>query len=324
MNPMRRTGLELTHRAVHAFLLALPAAHYDVRAIPAEEDTGPAQLWQPGAPGLLRLIPTLRARNAGGHHIYVRPLDAAYVLVDDLDADGLDALRGAGHVPAATVLTSPHNHQCWLRVAEPGAGPQPEVATEVGRLAAERYGGDPGAVAATQLGRLPGLANRKAMHQRRDGSYPFVLLLSTSHGPDPAAADLLAEARARVEERRRGWPATGLDTDRARGALRDRSPQEEYAEAERRLRAALPPGTPLDRSRLDHALARRLLRRGAGRERVAHVLHAGERAAAMTAADAEAYVARTVAAAERGSAGDGADHGGGDPGREGEVEEEGR
>jgi hypothetical protein len=323
MNPMHRTGLELTYRAVSGLLAALPAAHYDVRAIPAEEGSGPAQLWQPGATGLLRLIPTLRARNAGGHHIYVRPLDTAYVLVDDLDADGLDALRGAGHVPAAVVLTSPHNRQAWLRMAEPGAGLRPEVATEAGRLAAERYGGDPGAVAATQLGRMPGLANRKAMHQRRDGSYPYVLLLSTSQGPDPAAADLLAEAQARVEERRRGSATTGSDTERGRGALRGCAPEEEYAEAERRLRAALPPGTPLDRSRLDHALGRRLLRRGAGRERVARVLRAGERAAAMTAADAEAYIARTIAAVERGSAADGADHGGGDPGR-GELEEEGR
>jgi hypothetical protein len=123
MSTMRHTGLELTYRAVEAFLSALPAARYDVRAIPADSTAAPPELWQPGATGLMRLIPMLRARNAADYHIYVRPLDTAYVLVDDLDADGLDALRSAGHVPAALVLTSPHSHQAWLRVGEPGAGP---------------------------------------------------------------------------------------------------------------------------------------------------------------------------------------------------------
>ncbi len=95
MNAMRATGLEPTYRAVHAFLSALPASRYDVRAIPAEGSSASPELWQPGAHGLLRLIPSLRARKAHAFHIYVRPADTAYILVDDPDADGLDALRAA-------------------------------------------------------------------------------------------------------------------------------------------------------------------------------------------------------------------------------------
>jgi hypothetical protein len=138
-----RTGLELTYRAIAAFLSALPASRYDLRAIPADAGCALPQLWQPGAQGLLRLVPTLRARNAEGFHIYVRPLDTAYLLVDDLDPDGLDALRAAGHLPAAVVMTSPHNHQVWLRLGARGAGCRPT-------LRPRRRGSRPSASAATR------------------------------------------------------------------------------------------------------------------------------------------------------------------------------
>jgi hypothetical protein len=162
------------------------------------------------------------------------------------------------------------------------------------------------------------------MHQRRDGSFPFVLLLATSHAPDPAASGLLAEARARVEARQHVPPSVGSDEARPANGLRSSTPEAEYAEARQRVCAALPPGATLDRSRLDHSLATRLLRRGASPRHVSRVLHAGERAAEMTTTDAEAYVARTVAAAQEEIAQEGADHGGASPGRGEEERERGR
>jgi hypothetical protein len=149
-----------------------------------------------------------------------------------------------------------------------------------------------------------------------------VLLLATSSATDPAAAALLAEARARAEAQRRASSSSAAHgtTHRSPRRLRASTPEAEYAEARRRVLASLPPGMVLDRSRLDHTLARRLLRRDAGRDWIARVLRAGDRAAAMSAADADAYVARTIAAAEREVAQEGSDHGGGDPGR---GEEEG-
>jgi hypothetical protein len=78
----------------------------------------------------------------------------------------------------------------------------------------------------------------------------------------------------------------------------------------------------VDRSRLDHAVARRLLGRGATRDFVRAVLLAGDRAAELQEAEAQAYVTRTAAAAAGELAREGAaDHGGG--GNPGKGDEEG-
>lgn len=306
---------DFTLRAVTGWLAALPAARYDVRIVP-EGDAGRPELRNPTADGLLRLLPLLKARNAAGAHVYARPADTAYVLVDDVDEDGLDAMGLAGHRPAAVVATSPWNHQVWLRLAGPGAGPPAAVASQTAKLAAERYGGDRGAASAVQLGRLPGFTNRKPRHERADGSFPYVTLLSTSDGVDDEARYLMWVAAGVEEHARR----LRLELPRAevvgrQARLRPCRPEEEYREARRRVDAALPPGTRLDRSRLDHAVARRLLGRGATRDRVGAVLLAGDCAAEMHGAEAQAYVARTIAAAAGELAREGADHGGGDPGK---------
>lgn len=61
----------------------------------------------------------------------------------------------------------------------------------------------------------------------------------------------------------------------------------------------MPPGARLDRPRLDHAVARRLLSWGVGLAFACAAVLAGERARAMPAAAAAAYAARTVDAAAR-------------------------
>ncbi|MGK7864671.1 DNA-primase RepB domain-containing protein [Falsiroseomonas sp. E2-1-a4] len=313
---------DFTLRAVKGWLAALPAARYDVRIVP-EGDAGRPELRNPTADGLLRLLPLLKARNAAGAHIYARPADTSYVLVDDIDQDGLEAMRAAGHRPAAVLGTSPWNHQVWLRLAEPGAGPQAVVASQTAKLAAERYDGDRGAASAVQLGRLAGFTNRKARHERADGSFPYVMLLSTCEGVDDEARYLMWVAEG-VEEHarqlRQELPRAA--TVRRQGRLRPCRPEDEYREARRRIEAALPPGMRVDRSRLDHAVARRLLGRGATRDFVRAVLLAGDRAAEMQEAEAQDYVTRTTAAAAGELAREGAaDHGGG--GNPGKGDEEG-
>jgi hypothetical protein len=322
--PSTTVRADLTLRAVRGWLAALPASRYDICIVP-ELDAGRPELRNPTADGLLRLLPLLRARNAAGAHIYARPSDTAYLLIDDVDQDGLEAMRVAGHCPAAVVATSPWNHQTWLRLAAPGAGPSALVASQAAKLAAERYGGDLGAASAVQLGRLPGFTNRKARHERADGSFPYVTLLSTCDGVDEEAGYLmwLAEGVEELACRRRA-ELPPVEAVRRGARLRPCGPEEEYREARRRIEDALPPGTAVDRSRLDHAIARRQLARGATRDRVRAVLLAGDRAVEMRVAEAQAYVARTVAAAEAELAREGgADHGGGgDPGK-GEEEEDG-
>jgi uncharacterized protein (DUF2062 family) len=59
----------------------------------------------------------------------------------------------------------------------------------------------------------------------------------------------------------------------------------------------------LDRSRLDAAIARRLLRRGATPEHVAATIAAGEKARSLPPGEAETYAQRTLAAAMRDATG---------------------
>ncbi len=150
---------------------------------------------------------------------------------------------------------------------------------------------------------MPGFTNRKSRHERADGSHPYVLLRAAGGGVCPSAGRLLAEARGSA--RGAGTPppppagpgaAIGRHPRRA-SALR--RPAVEHAEAARRIAASLPPGAALDRSRVDAAIARRLLMLGVAAEAVAAVVAAGPKAAAMPGAAAAGYVARTVRAAAR-------------------------
>ncbi|WP_159351027.1 DNA-primase RepB domain-containing protein [Roseomonas harenae] len=290
-----------TEQAVRSWTAALPAAAYDVRLVPADGD-GPALRRQVSGGGLLRLLPWLRSMNARDHHIYARPASPAYVLIDDLDEDGLDALRAAGHRPAAVVVTSPANHQVWLRLAEEEDRITPALSSGAARLAAGRFDGDPGAASSAQVGRLPGFTNRKDIHADRHGRYPFVLLRAAPGGVDPGGSALLRAAAACPASPLPGSPRffagrpTGVPFPSG-SRLRPCTPEVEWKEGQRRVLAELPPGTILDHSRLDHAVAVRLLCRGATQAYVRAVLLAGERGGMGRAA--RAYVARTLDAAQR-------------------------
>lgn len=280
----------LTAWALTRWAAALPAESYDVRLVPV--GGGRATLRRFDAQALARSAGWLRAMNAGGHHVYGRPLGERHVLVDDLDADGL-ALLQATHRAAAVVETSPGCHQAWVTLS-PGPVP-PSLATAVARQLARNLGGDPGAASAGQVGRLPGLANRKDLHERRDGSYPWARLRHAAAAVDPAGAGLLASLRPTVASAPGGRAAAGPSSP----SLAAASPLDEWREAARRIAEWLPPGAALDRSRVDAAVAARLLRRGAGRCRALAVVLAGEKACELPADQAQRYAARTVEAAER-------------------------
>ncbi|MFC7734278.1 DNA-primase RepB domain-containing protein [Roseomonas sp. GCM10028921] len=290
----------LSERAVRGWVRALPAPAYEVAVVPGDGESGSAERRRVSGDGVLRILPWLRARNAAGAHVYARPANPAFVLVDDLDPDALDVLTAAGHRPAAVVLTSPYNHQVWLalgRGAEGDAALTPALSSAVARVAARRFGGDPGAASAAQHGRLPGLCNRKATHADHTGRGPYVLLVAAAGGVDPGAGALLAAAREElaVREAKALAPSRPPRTRRAR--LRPCTPAQEWAAARLRVEGACIGGQAIDRSRLDFAVAARLLGRGASEAYVRDVLLAGERARGMRGAAAEAYVARTVAAA---------------------------
>ncbi len=287
-----------SHLAVARWTAALPAERYDLRLVPDDSDEASRVACRRfDAAALLHALPWLRARNAGGWHVYCRPMDARHVLVDDLDPDGLDALVRT-HEPAAVVETSPHCFQAWITVSP--AAPPIGLANAAARLLVRRYGGDAGAASAVQLGRLPGTTNRKPRHERGDGSHPFALLRRARAGLDPGGAGLLTEAEALLTAER------PLDAAEAAGGGGEGSggpppawARGEAAEAARRVRAGLASGACLDRSRLDFAAARRVLARGGTWRDATAVVLAGDRARRMPPGAALAYAERTAAAAGR-------------------------
>lgn len=292
------SGVALTRRALLRWSAALPAASYDVRLVPEESEDGPVLMRRWSAAQLLAATPWLRRQNRYGYHVYARPASSRFLLVDDLDADSLGLLRSA-HKPSAIVQTSPGSLQVWLRVSE--AEVPPDVASAAARLLAARVGGDPGAANARQVGRLAGFCNRKLIHLRANGTFPFALLLEAAPRLDPGGAALLREAAAVLTASREETAARppSLTPGAATCRLRPVSPAAEYTAARTRLVASLPAGTVLDRSRLDYAVAARLLRRGAAAEWVESVLQCGERAAGLPLRARLDYVHRTVAAAAR-------------------------
>ncbi len=155
-----------------------------------------------------REVPPLLARaaaaNMAGAAVYVRvhatdldpkALHPGVVLIDDLDAVGVQMLEDDGLPASVVVETSPSNFQAWVRLAADGQMSRHEAIAGARELAS-RYGGDPKAVSATQPGRLPGFTNRKPKYQRSDGTFPFVRLQAANPRViGSGAAALLREVR---------------------------------------------------------------------------------------------------------------------------------
>jgi len=143
----------------------------------------------------------LKAMNAQGSDIYVRPTGSSgVILVDDLRAGTLKELTRDGLTPTVVTETSAGNYQAWVRVSD---GPLlPEIATEAAREVTARYGGDPNSADWRQYGRLAGFTNQQPEHTRADGQQPDVRLREARSGDAPAAArDVLGKAQERFEER---------------------------------------------------------------------------------------------------------------------------
>lgn len=144
-------------------------------------------------------IPWLRAKNAEGGAIYVRPHgEHPYSLIDDLNAAAVQRLKAEGFAPAIVVETSPGNFQAWLHHGETL---DKKTSTAVARALAEKFGGDPGAADWRHFGRLAGLTNRKPGYQQADGLYPFVRVAErNSCGVHSSASSFLAGIRAYLSQ----------------------------------------------------------------------------------------------------------------------------
>src|SRR5271156_1587039 len=100
--------MDRTLIAVHNMLAALHSPAYDIGVL---SDRG----MLPGMSNLsaakvLSRIPLLKAHNAKGAHIYIRPAgEHRFTVLDDLSRESVDRLSADGYEPCAVVETSPGN-----------------------------------------------------------------------------------------------------------------------------------------------------------------------------------------------------------------------
>ncbi|MEM1278879.1 MAG: MobQ family relaxase [Cyanobacteria bacterium P01_H01_bin.152] len=152
----------------------------------------------------------LKRQNSQGADIYVRPdprggRNSGLILVDDLDLRQLKQLEQNGLKPAVIAQTSPDNFQAWVKLSEHPL--EPEVASEAGRVLAERYGGDPASIDWQHYGRLAGFTNRKGTHTQANGRQPYVLLESYHGKVAPQATPVLQEAQRRLLKKQQAQQA---------------------------------------------------------------------------------------------------------------------
>jgi len=168
--------MDRTLIAVERMLAALDAPTYDIGVL---SDRG----MLPGLSNLpedsvLSRLSLLKAHNARGAHIYIRPAgEHRFTVLDDLTADSVARLTGDGLEPCAVVETSLGNFQAWLKHDD--VYPTP-LSTFIAQTFAKRYDADPSAADWRRFGRLPGFTNCKPKYRKSNGFYPYVLLRSAT------------------------------------------------------------------------------------------------------------------------------------------------
>ena len=261
-------------------LHALPAAQY---AFAVFRPRNLRRVWR--ARHAMRSIAWLAERNALGGRVCLRPATTACVLVEDADADLLEALGRDGLAPAVVVDNGAGALQAWFRL---GCAPEPKVATRVAKLLAARCGGAPAAAAFDRMGLAAGF-----------------VLPAAAGGEGASARVRVVEARGRVAVR--GDEAGGRgpgDASPARGAKRTRpgrrcaprprdAPRAFLGRELARLARRYGPGT--DRARALAAVARRMAVAGYERAEVVETL-AASRSVRKLRAGGEAEYAERVAA----------------------------
>lgn len=199
---MSDRGFTLTLQAVRRQLAAMPYHLYQIRLISSQTHRAlPGQrLWTDV--DLLRseTIRFLRAYNSQGYDVYIHPdgwdQNSGYILVDLDHADGevVEHMRWDGHHPCLVVQTSPGHLQAWVHVVRSGL--EAPIATQVARLLAHRYGGDPGSADWRHPGRLAGFTNQKPVRRSNRGLAPWVKILHACAGLAPNGPALLEAAHA--------------------------------------------------------------------------------------------------------------------------------
>jgi hypothetical protein len=201
--------------AVHNMLAAIHAPIYDIGVL---SDRGMLpDLANLSAANVLSRLPLLKAHNAKGAHIYIRPSgEHRYTVLDDLNQDSVNRLAIDGYGPCAVVETSPGNFQAWLKHDDVYPA---NLSTFVAQTLAQRYQADPSAADWRRFGRLPGFTNCKPKYRQSNGLYPYVLLKSWNREQHSMAARLRLEVtnlyqlqqqdrQSRIAQRHASYPAS--------------------------------------------------------------------------------------------------------------------
>jgi len=122
-------------------------------------------------------IPYLKAENANGRHILIRPTPVAdpyYMMADDLDPHLLHRHHrrpdGSWKPGRMVVETSPGNFQVWIHSSRFLQLPEK-------RHWLVKMRSDPGADPKNRWGRCPGFRNRKEKYRDSKGRYPLSRLI---------------------------------------------------------------------------------------------------------------------------------------------------
>jgi len=168
--------MDRTRNAVGRMLVALDAPIYDL-GILSDRGMLPG-LSNLSAESVLARLSLLKAHNARGAHIYIRPAgEHRFTVLDDLTADSVARLTGDGVAPCAVVETSLGNFQAWLKHDDVYPAP---LSTFIAQTLAKRYDADPNAADWRRFGRLPGFTNCKPKYRKENGLFPYVLLRSAA------------------------------------------------------------------------------------------------------------------------------------------------
>jgi len=191
----------LTQQAIRRQLAAMPNKLYLIRLIHSvERKPAPAKrLWTAEELARDRVVHSLRGDNRLGFNVYLWPYadgrNAGYILLD-LDharPHVLEDMRIHGHEPCVVLETSPGHLQAWVRVSTTPL--EPALATTLGRILAERYGGDRASTDWRHLGRLAGFSNLKPATCALMGLAPTVQIVHAERVLASAAQKTLDAAQ---------------------------------------------------------------------------------------------------------------------------------
>jgi len=183
-----------TTLAVERQLSALPASTYEIAV--SRKAAGKPQMIrrQWSRQEIMTALPWLKRENALGADISMRPMDGRFVLVHDLDRDGIDQFKKANLPPSAVLEIEPGRFQAWIRLTD---GPvDPELSEKIARRIADAV--SKGSYPSDQ-GRLAGFTNRAA-HLQRGSHYPYVLIHDHQPLTAPNGQKLVDRQRAKTEK----------------------------------------------------------------------------------------------------------------------------